>query len=131
MKKHVSWTGKVNGVSAGGSHQVQDWEDVWQYLVNLRENAGTVRIHLVDAPDSGPISIQLRSENKIYLVTLLEANEEGTDVREYNNPTAHAEMIDILGDCWDARQLTNDFDLVVILLKQFFETGDVSHQWLN
>lgn len=131
MKRHVSWTGKINGMSAGGSHQVQDWEDVRQYLVNLEENAGTVRLHLVDAPDPGPISIQLRSENKMYLVTLLEATEDGTDVREYYNPIARAEMVDILGDRWDARQLISDFNLVVVLLKEFFETGDVSHQLLN
>ncbi|HEY0288389.1 MAG TPA: hypothetical protein VGC62_15470 [Pseudomonas sp.] len=64
-------------------------------------------------------------------MTLLEDMGEDTNVREYDNPTASAEMVEILGDNWDTRQLTEDFDLVVMLFKEFFETGDISRQWLN
>lgn len=75
--------------------------------------------------------MQLESDNKRYLMTLLEITEDDTVVRAYDNPTAPAEMVDILGDSWDARQLTDDFKLVVRLFKEFFETGNVSREWLD
>jgi hypothetical protein len=131
MKMLISWTRLIDGVSSGGSQDVEDWADLRLLLNTLQENAGSLRLVLVDGPDPGQVSMHFEAENQKYLVTLLEDTGEDMNVREYDNPTASAEMVDILGDSWDARQLTDDFDLVVMLFKEFFETGDVSRQWLN
>jgi hypothetical protein len=74
--------------------------------------------------------MQLASENGIYLVTLLQATEDDTYVRSYNNTSAPAKMVEVLGDFWDARQLTNNFSLVVTLFETFCEKGDVPLDWL-
>ncbi len=37
----------------------------------------------------------------------------------------------ILGNYWPKRQLTKDFDLVVRIFKEFFDTGNVSMDLLN
>jgi hypothetical protein len=131
MKFRVSGTIFINGVSTGGNRDVQDWTEVMPHLINLHETSGTLRLSLIDAPEPGPISMQVRSENKTHLVTLFEDTGDDTNVRAYDNPTAIAEMVDIVGDYWDARMLTNDFDLVVMMFKEFFETGDVSREWLS
>jgi hypothetical protein len=131
MKMRLSWTTFIEGVWSGGNCHVQSWEQVMLRLNILELTAGTLEIGFVDEPDIGPMSIELISENKKYLVTLLEATEDDTNVRIFDNPTATPEMIDILGDCWDARLLTSGFDVVVMMFKEFFEAGDVSRQWLN
>lgn len=131
MKTNLSWSARINGVSSGGSQYLENWADLTSCLNTLQQNAGTLRLVLTDGPDPGPVSMHLETENKKFLVTLLEDTGEDIDVREYDNPTASAEMVDILGDSWDARQLTDDFNLVLMLFKEFFETGDVSRHWLN
>lgn len=65
----------------------------------------TRRINVFGAsgwPDPGPIRVSVIAENRIYLVTMLEATADDTDVRSYSNPTAMAEMVNVLGDYWNA-----------------------------
>jgi len=128
---YLSWATCINGVWSGGNSLVQSWEEVMLRLNIIKLIAGAVEISVVDEPELGPMSIELTSENKKYLVTLLEATEDGSDVRIFTNPIAMPEMIDIMGNSWDARSITADFGLVVMMFKQFFETGDVPRQWLN
>ena len=127
----LSWTTSIEGTSSGGSKYVQSWAEISPILVALKDRAGTVGLDLIDAPDPGPVSMHVAAANKNYLVTLLETTEDDSNVRSYNNTYATAEMVDILGDFWDARYLTQDFDLVLKLFKELCETGDVSRQWLS
>lgn len=131
MRMHLSWTNLMHGVWSGGNQHVHRWEEIMLHLNKLEVISGTVRVQLMDEPDIGPLSVGLIAENKNYLVTLLEATEDDTDVRTFNNLTVTPQMIDVLGDFWDARSITNEFGLVIMMFKEFFETGDVSRQWLN
>lgn len=131
MKLLISWTTVNNGITVGGHKLVEDWTDIRRQLEQLRVDAGTVCLELMDALDTGPVSMDVAAEKGSYLVTLLEATEDDTQVRSYSNPARCAEMVEVLGDCWDARQLTSDFDLVLKMFKEFFQTGNVSEQWLS
>nr|WP_314577183.1 hypothetical protein [uncultured Pseudomonas sp.] len=64
------------------------------------------------------------------LVTLLQSTKDDTDVCSYNNTSAQAEMVEMLGNRWDAWQLTNDFSMVAKFFEQFCKKGDVSSDWL-
>ena len=128
MKFHISCT---NEEKLTNHCIARDWDDICSTLRVLKEGRGTFDIRLIDAPDPGPISMQLRAEKRKYLVTLLEASEDDTEVRDYTNPNAPHEMVEILGDRWDARFLVDDFDLVLTFFKEFFETGDVSRERLS
>lgn len=131
MKISLSWSARVNGVSSGGSKDLENWAELTSCLNTLQRNAGTLRLVLNDGPVPGPVSMHFETEHKKFLVTLLDDTGEDIDVREYDNPNARADMVDILGDSWDARQLTDDFNLVLMLFQEFFETGNVSRHWLN
>lgn len=39
-------------------------------------------------------------------------------------------MVEVLGNRWDAWQLTNDFSMVAKFFEQFCKKGDVSSDWL-
>ncbi|WP_268798573.1 DUF6911 family protein [Pseudomonas huanghezhanensis] len=126
----LSWSILRDEVWSGGTQRVQGWDDVMQHLVMLHDRAGALSLHIMDGPDPGPMQVSVQAERGKYLLTLLEATEDGTDVRSYENVTAAADTVDILGDNWSARQLTDDFDLVVMMFKEFFETGYVSRKLL-
>lgn len=131
MKMLISGTVLIRGVWSGGSGYIEDWVDVIWPLKFLKKAAGTLRLGLINPPEPGPISIFLESDNNTYLITLLEDVGDDLNVRAYDNPTATAQMVEVLGDYWDSRMLTDDFDLVVMLFKEFFEIGDVSRHWLS
>lgn len=127
----MSWTIRRGSEGAGGSGDVKAWDDVWLKLRSLQNYAGSIRLEITDAPDVAPFSMSVAADHGNYLVTLLETTEDDTEVRSYSNPTAKAEMVEILGNDWDARHLTGDFELVCRMVEEFYRTGDVSTQWLN
>jgi len=131
MKMLISRKVLIRSVWSGVSGYFEDWVDVIWPLKFLQKAPGTLRLRLINPPEPGPISIFLESDNNTYLITLLEDIGDDLNVRAYDNPTATAQMVEVLGDYWDARMLTDDFDLVVMLFKEFFETGDVSRHWLS
>ncbi|RWR02205.1 hypothetical protein ED28_09405 [[Pantoea] beijingensis] len=108
------------------------WSDVLNFLNALRNSSGSVNIRITNAPDVGPERLSVEAENGFYLVTLLEYDESGSDVRSiWDNTLSSEDNIIILGNYWPARQLTKDFDLVVRIFKEFFDTGNVSTELLN
>lgn len=81
--------------------------------------------------DSGAEMLQVRTENNFYLITLGEIFEDEYQIRSYwDRSKLDAEMM-ILGDYWPERQLTKDFDIVISVFKEFFNTGNVSMELLS
>lgn len=108
------------------------WSDVIDFLNVLKNNSGAVNIRIINAPDIGPERLSVEAENGFYLVTLLEYDESGGDVRSiWDKTSSSEEYVIILGNYWPKRQLTKDFDLVVRIFKEFFDTGNVSTELLN
>ncbi|AHG20586.1 hypothetical protein Z042_13840 [Chania multitudinisentens RB-25] len=108
------------------------WSDVIDFLNVLKNNSGSVNIRIINAPDVGPERLSVEAENGFYLVTLLEYDESGGDVRSiWDKTSSSGESVIILGNYWPERQLTKDFDLVVRIFKEFFDTGNVSTDLLN
>nr|WP_304188154.1 hypothetical protein [Hafnia alvei] len=108
------------------------WPDVFNFLNVLRNSSGSVNIRISNAKDVGPERLSVEAENGFYLVTLLEYDESGSDVRSiWDNTLSSEDNIVILGNYWPERQLTKDFDLVVRIFKEFFDTGNVSTDLLN
>lgn len=108
------------------------WPDVVDFLNVLRNSRGSVNIRIINPPDTGPERLSVEAENGFYLVTLLEYDESGGDVRSIWNKASSSEgRVIVLGDYWPERQLTKDFDLVVRIFKELFDTGNVSTDLLN
>ncbi|EGV2902266.1 hypothetical protein LDT72_004747 [Salmonella enterica] len=123
----IKWT--IN--SQGGNKKSPTWEDVEGYLSKLKGKAGTLTLDLLDCGDIGPDMLQVRAENGNYMLTLGEEIDDDYRVRFYWDQSLPSEKLLILGDYWSERQLTKDFELVVRVFKEFFNTGDVSADILN
>ncbi|MDQ9475019.1 hypothetical protein RF074_05340, partial [Serratia marcescens] len=84
------------------------------FLNILKNSSGSVNIRIINAPEVGPERLSVEAENGFYLVTLLEYDESGSDVRSiWDQTSSSGENVMILGNYWPKRQLTKDFDLVV------------------
>ncbi|WP_410003278.1 DUF6911 family protein, partial [Klebsiella pneumoniae] len=75
--------------------------------------------------------LQVRAENGYYLITLGEIVEDEYQVRTYWDSSKPDTGVLILGDYWPESQLTEDCEFVVKILKEFFDTGNVSKELLN
>ena len=131
MKFLLSRTTSDPEKTIGGHSYVEGWDEVWHYLESMKLHAGSMCLELMDAPELGPYSMDLIADNGRYLITLLETTEDDTEVRSFSNPAVVAEMVGMLGDFWDSRHLTSDFEFIRTLFRTFFETGDVSRELLK
>ncbi|MEK9498313.1 hypothetical protein V2H77_17955 [Photorhabdus sp. P32] len=126
MNFSISWT--LNG--KGDNYKSPTWSHIKQIILDLKDQSGTVTLDVTDNITSAEM-LQVRTEDGYYLLTLGEILEDEYNVRSYWNPEELDQQIDILGDYWSARQLTKDFDFVVKVFKEFFDTGNVSKELLN
>lgn len=112
----------------GGTKKSNCWDDIDNLLNNLLLSSGCVIVDKLD--DEGYLisEIQVRMEKGLYLVTFLNEEDEAMMLSDLTQPD---EKVLILGDYWSTRQITKDFDLVVRIFKEFFDTGNVSTDLLN
>lgn len=112
----------------GGSRKSNCWDDIANLLDDLRLSNGSVTVDRLDDENYLITGIQVRMEKDFYLVTFMNEDDEVMSIIDLTQPD---EKILILGDYWPAGQLTKDFDLVVRIFREFFDTGNVSKNLLN
>lgn len=118
----------------GSKHIFDDpsWQHICDHLDLISNKKGVIKISVVDGPDLGPVSLQLRADSGVYMVSLLEYLEDDTDtVRTYENISAREETIEILGSMYDGRSVTRDIDVVKKIFEEFYYDGNVSMALLN
>ncbi|EDS4035766.1 hypothetical protein GUO71_005154 [Salmonella enterica] len=107
------------------------WKDLQSFLDSIKSNAGEVSLQLREEPDLGPVSIRASTTDGNYLITLLEYTNDGSDVRSFWDESKPDEQILLHAYYWPAKQLTKNFDFVVKVFKEFFDTGNVSTDLLS
>ncbi|MFP2469246.1 DUF6911 family protein [Pseudescherichia vulneris] len=127
MNFKMSWTLDGNG----GNQKISSWNDILNQLENLQGRGGSLTLDILTCVETGAEMLQVRTENGYFLMTLGEIFEDEYQVRTYWDPSKSDTEMMILGDIWPERQLTKDFDLVVRIFKEFFDTGNVSTDVLN
>jgi hypothetical protein len=123
----LSWT-------VGDTGEKQDnpsWKDVEQRLVQVQRSNGVVTLEIENSSALGPQNLQVFCDRSQFLMMLGEEDEEDWNVRSYTNTAATPEMVDILGNYWDARSICHDFSIVLAVFREFFKTGDVSREMLD
>jgi len=127
MNFKMSWT--LDG--SGGNKQISSWGEILIQLEQLQGKEGSLTLDMLTSVDKGAEMLQLRTESGYYLMTLGEIFEEEYQVRTYWDPSKPDVEKVILGDRWPERQLTKDFNLIIMIFKEFFDTGNVSTDLLN
>lgn len=131
MNLKMSWT--LNGT--GGNKQIQSWNTILDQLKKLQGKEGVLTLDVLDNVNNCAEMLQVRAENGFYVIMLGEIFEDEYRVRTYwassNEPNDTATEMSILGDHWPKRQLIKNFDLVINIFKEFFDTGTISTDTLN
>lgn len=112
----------------GGTKKPDCWGDIVNLLDKVRLFSGCVTVDKLDSEGYLISEVQVRMEKGFYLVTFLNEDDE---VMSITDLTQLDEKVLVLGDYWPASQLTKNFDLVVKIFREFFDTGNVSTDLLN
>lgn len=123
-KLQLSWSSQQKS----GTKALHCWDEIKNALDYLMLSNGCVILDKLDDNDYLISEIQVRMDNGFYLVTFLNEDDEVMTLSDVTQPD---EKLLILGDYWSTRQITRDFDLVVRIFKEFFDTGNVSTDLLN
>ena len=104
--------------------EAPSWEDIALSLASLRESTGSVALR----PCVGACwpSLECLAEDGMYLLTLGELDEQGeVIVRTLTTPGLVPRTVSILGDCWDSRMITENFQHVIDAFQEFHRRGTV------
>ncbi|HDS2776359.1 TPA: hypothetical protein QIE21_003940 [Enterobacter bugandensis] len=127
MNFKMSWTlDKI-----GGNKQIQNLDMVLNQFAQIQGKKGTLTLDILNSSDDSAEMLQIRTENGYYLITLGEIVEDEYQVRTYWDSSKPDTGIVILGDHWPESQLTKDSEFIVKILKEFFDTGNVSKELLS
>ncbi|EPA3075416.1 DUF6911 family protein [Enterobacter cloacae] len=115
----------------GGNKQIQNLDMVLNQFKLIQGKKGTLTLDILNSSDDSAEMLQIRTENGYYLITLGEIVEDEYQVRTYWDSSKPDTGILILGDYWPESQLTKDSEFIVKILKEFFDTGNVSKELLS
>ena len=105
------------------------YSDIEVALTVLKNEEADISLDIDPEPQKGPCGIQVQGENGYFLPVILDADGE---LREYVNLEGEGkEPVEIGGYDYDAMMVTQDYDLIVRMVKEFYETGDVSRELLK
>ncbi len=127
MNFKMSWT--LDEI--GGNKQIQNLDMVLNQFKLIQGKKGTLTLDILNSSDDSAEMLQIRTENGYYLIILGEIVEDEYQVRTYWDSSKPDTGILILGDYWPESQLTKDSEFIVKILKEFFDTGNVSKELLS
>lgn len=130
-KMRFSWCEGVGVRCQGGNQDNPDWFEIDFRLERARVHSGVVDLTLVDANEIGPQCLQVICDRPGFVLMLGECDGAEYRVRSFTNANAAFGQVEIMGNYWDARLVCADFAIVKSVLREFFDTGNVSREVLN
>ena len=100
------------------------WQKVMAALEDLKQKGGGLRLRNASAKTGEPTSLYIEADkhDKTFQPVL---GIEGGNPRHYENRSVTPEVVDFSGRMDVTSTLTDDFDLIVKMTKEFYDTGDV------
>jgi hypothetical protein len=132
MNKYLlSWTKGRSTHAEGGHAKNFAWADVIQKLYDINGDSGTVGLEIIEGQDIGPQSLQVQTENKKSVISMGEDDGEDYIVRSFLNKKPDNCAVNIMGNNWPDDVVCSDFNTVIEIFKQFYESGNVSEDFLS
>ena len=103
------------------------WSDIEQFLATVKGNLKHLKIEYLNAPVPGIERLSVEGDDGLYLPLTTYGNSNGVpEVYNYRNPNADDSWAEIGCYEYPMEILTDDFDLIVSMFKEFYEKGTVS-----
>ncbi len=106
------------------------WADIETALMVLKEEA-FFDLSIRPEPEAGPIRLVVESEKGNYMPSMLVGGRPSEVKVLVNEDGRDKEDVPIGGYDVDAMAVTQDFDLIIRMVKEFYETGNVSPDLLK
>jgi hypothetical protein len=105
---------------------------VMNYLNILKTHNGILVLDNDQEDNQIPYKLTLYSDSGLYMVLLETMMDDGDlDIRTFYNKSESKNFISILGEPYSEASIVKEFDLVIEVVKEFYETGNVSTDLLN
>lgn len=105
---------------------------VMNYLNILKTHNGILVLDNDQEDNQLPYKLTLYSDSGLYMVLLETMMDDGDlDIRTFYNKSESKSFISILGEPYSEASIVKEFDLVIEVVKEFYETGNVSTDLLN
>lgn len=99
------------------------WADVEAVLPELKEE-GFFTLTIIPRPEAGPDGLEIQAEKGNYRPIM--GHVGGGGYRFSDSAARDKEMVDICGYEYDPMGVTQDYDLIVRMVSEFYHTGNVS-----
>lgn len=120
----LSESGQRNQLTQIGTPNVQDVE---KYLSVLCRSCGVLSLGIDPPPEIGPYELVLYAEAGNFLLMLNGIDSDGEEcVRTCTSEQRENVLIEILGESFPNRAVTNDFSFVRTVFAEFRVAGNVS-----
>ena len=114
---------KMDLLSNYGRLDDATWADVEAVLPELKEES-FFRLTIMPWPETGPRALEVQAENGNYRPVM---GHRGGGGYRFSDPAGRGkEMVEICGYDYDPMGVTQDYDLIVRMIKEFYHTGNVS-----
>jgi hypothetical protein len=128
---NLSWMIGIGSTYHRANSQDLSLDEILDILKKLASKSGIISIDVINPPKTGSQSLQARAARGNFIIMLTDLDDDEYDIRTYLNPCAKEEKIDILGEIWDSKSICTDCNIVIEIVRDFLETGEVSMDLLN
>ena len=98
------------------------WADIEAVLPELKEEA-YFHLTIMPEPEVGPVRLEVQGQNGNYIAVM--PGSKGTGGSLYNPGAKGGEWIEMLGYEYAPEEVTQDYDRIVSIIREFFHTGNV------
>jgi|GEM_PF-2387768 len=107
-----------------GSIRNPSWDQIVEALKQAKDLGGIVRLNLIDAEPGQPDGFDVETDEDVDLYRPV-MGIKGGGIRYYEKVSAGPGYVEFGGGDRLVSSLSDDFDLMIQMAKEFYETGNV------
>lgn len=126
MRRTLSWVVGFGRSCEGGMSRDPSWIDVLTHLKKCCHGAGSVTMDVDELAGFELLTLQVIADAGKYVLTLGEDDGNDYDVRMFSGNESGGEKICIQGEFVESSLVCSEFEKVVEVFKQLFDSGQVT-----
>ncbi|MDX9678149.1 hypothetical protein NQ186_13335 [Pseudomonas zeae] len=131
MKRSLSWTVGFGRTCEGGTQRDPSWNDVVAHLEESCRNLGSVTLDIEELAGFELLTLQVVADTGKYALTVGVDDGDDYDVKVFCGDKNRGGIMHIQGDAVAGSAICSNFEIVVEIFKQFFDSGRVSPALMN
>ncbi len=131
MRRSLSWVVGFGRSCEGGMLRDPSWSDVLTHLKKSCHGAGSVTMDVDELAGFELLTLQVVADAGKYVLTLGEDDGNDYDVRMFPGDGSSGKKICIQGELVESSMVFSDFERIVEIFKQLFDSGQVTRNLMR